>query len=132
MTYFLDSNIVSYILNGKSAIKNRIEELLLQGNDIFIPTFVYYEIKRGLLAVGATSKLERFDNFVKTLGLINLTMQTYDMAANFYALLKKQGLLIEDADLFIGCSALENSAILITNNANHLKRVPGLKIEVLE
>lgn len=132
MTYFLDSNIVSYILNGKSAIKNRIEELLLQGNDIFIPTFVYYEIKRGLLAVGATSKLERFNNFVKTLGLINLTMQTYDMAANVYALLKKQGLLIEDADLFIGCSALENSAILITNNANHLKRIPGLKIEVLE
>jgi predicted nucleic acid-binding protein len=39
MTYFLDSNIVSYILNGKSAIKNRIEELLLQGNDIFIPKF---------------------------------------------------------------------------------------------
>lgn len=132
MTYFLDSNIVSYILNGKSAIKNRIEELLLQGNDIFIPTFVYYEIKRGLLAVGATSKLERFNNFVKTLGLINLTMQTYDMAANVYALLKKQGLLIEDADLFIGCSALENSAILITNNANHLKRISGLKIEVLE
>jgi tRNA(fMet)-specific endonuclease VapC len=98
MTYFLDSNIVSYILNGKSAIKNRIEELLLQGNDIFIPTFVYYEIKRGLLAVGATSKLERFNNFVKTLGLINLTMQTYDMAANVYALLKKQGLLIEDAE----------------------------------
>lgn len=132
MTYFLESNIVSYILNGKSAIKNRIEELLLQGNDIFIPTFVYYEIKRGLLAVGATSKLERFNNFVKTLGLINLTMQTYDMAANVYALLKKQGLLIEDADLFIGCSALENSAILITNNANHLKRISGLKIEVLE
>ncbi len=132
MTYFLDSNIVSYILNGKSAVKNRIEELLLKGNDIFIPTFVYYEIKRGLLAVGATSKLERFNNFVKTLGLINLTMQTYDMAANVYALLKKQGLLIEDADLFIGCSALENSAILITNNANHLKRIPGLKIEVLE
>ena len=30
-----------------------------------------------------------------------------------------------------GVSALENNAVLITNNANHLQRIPNLKIEVL-
>jgi predicted nucleic acid-binding protein len=60
-----------------------------------------------------------------------MTEQTFDLAAEIYSQLKQSGNLIEDADLFIGVSALENNAILITNNANHLQRIPNLQIEVL-
>lgn len=131
MTYFLDTNIISYILNGNEKVKNRIEELLVNDDLIAIPIFSYYEIKRGLLSVGATTKIERFNNFVKICKLIDVKISTFDLAAQIYAQLKQSGKLIEDADLFIGVSALENNAILITNNANHLQRIPKLKIEVL-
>lgn len=131
MKYFLDTNIISYILNGNEKVKNRIEEILLNNDIISIPVFSYYEIKRGLLSVGASAKIERFNNFVRICELVDINISTFDIAAQIYAQLKQEGNLIEDADLFIGVSALENNAVLITNNANHLQRIPNLKIEVL-
>ena len=131
MKYFLDKNIISYILNGNEKVKNRIEEILLNNDIISIPVFSYYEIKRGLLSVGASAKIERFNNFVRICELVDINISTFDIAAQIYAQLKQKGNLIEDADLFIGVSALENNAVLITNNANHLQRIPNLKIEVL-
>jgi predicted nucleic acid-binding protein len=131
MKYFLDTNIISYILNGNEKVKNRIEEILLNNDIIAIPVFSYYEIKRGLLSVGASAKIERFNNFVRICELVDINISTFDIAAQIYAQLKQKGNLIEDADLFIGVSALENNAVLITNNANHLQRIPNLKIEVL-
>ncbi|MEE0998253.1 MAG: type II toxin-antitoxin system VapC family toxin [Treponemataceae bacterium] len=131
MKYFLDTNIISYILNGNEKVKNRIEEILLNNDIISIPVFSYYEIKRGLLSVGASAKIERFNNFVRICELVDINISTFDIAAQIYAQLKQKGNLIEDADLFIGVSALENNAVLITNNANHLQRIPNLKIEVL-
>ena len=131
MTYFLDTNIISYILNGNTNVKNRIEELILQDNNISVPIFAYYEIKRGLHSVGATAKFERFDNFVKVCNLVNVDISTFDLASQIYAQLKQTGNLIEDADLLVGVSALEHNAILITNNANHLQRIPNLQIEVI-
>lgn len=131
MKYFLDTNIISYILNGNANVKSQIEKLILNGDEFSIPIFSYYEIKRGLLAVNATSKLVLFDNFVKVWGLTDISLATYDLAANVYAKLKKQGAIIEDADLFIGCSALENNAVLISNNIKHLGRIPNLQIKVV-
>jgi predicted nucleic acid-binding protein len=131
MKYFLDTNIISYILNGNEKVKNRIEEILLNNDIIAIPVFSYYEIKRGLLSVGASAKIERFNNLVRICELVDINISTFDIAAQIYAQLKQKGNLIEDADLFIGVSALENNAVLITNNANHLQRIPNLKIEVL-
>lgn len=46
MKYFLDTNIISYILNGNEKVKNRIEEILLNNDIISIPIFSYYEIKK--------------------------------------------------------------------------------------
>ena len=131
MKYFLDTNIISYILNGNEKVKNRIEEILLNNDIISIPVFSYYEIKRGLLSVGASAKIERFNNFVRISELVDINISTFDIAAQIYAQLKQKGNLIEDADLFIGVSALENNAILITNNASHLQKIPNLQIEVL-
>ncbi len=131
MKYFLDTNIISYILNGNADVKSQIEKLILNGDEFSIPIFSYYEIKRGLLAANATSKLVLFDNFVKVWGLTDISVATYDLAANIYAKLKKDGAIIEDADLFIGCSALENNAVPITNNIRHLGRIPNLQIKVL-
>ena len=131
MNYLLDTNIISYILNGNEKVKNRIEEILLNNDIISIPVFSYYEIKRGLLSVGASAKIDRFNNFVRICELVDINISTFDIAAQIYAQLKQKGNLIEDADLFIGDSALENNAVLITNNANHLQRIPNLKIEVL-
>jgi tRNA(fMet)-specific endonuclease VapC len=42
---------------------------------------------------------------------------------NLKALLEKQGMIIDDADLFIAACALTTGAILVTNNIKHFKRI---------
>lgn len=130
MTYFLDTNIISYIIKGNSEIRTKTVKLLAEGNDVKIPIVAYYEVKRGLLAVGATSKLQRFLVFAEKLGILNTTLQTYDIAAQIYADLRSVGKIIEDADIFIGAEALEHNAILVTNNATHLSRIKDIQLEV--
>ncbi|MBR4323715.1 type II toxin-antitoxin system VapC family toxin [Treponema sp.] len=130
MIYFLDANIISYLLKGNTSVLKKLEELAEDDNQFEIPSIVYYEIKRGLLASGAATKLTRFLNFAKEIGIVDLKNSTLDIAAQIYADLKKSGEIIEDDDIFIGATALENNAILVTNNKRHLGRIKDLKIEV--
>ena len=130
MTYFLDTNIISYLLKGNASVLKRLEELAEDDNQFEIPSIAYYEIKRGLIASGATTKLTRFLNFVKQIGIAELKTSTLDLAAQIYADLKKTGDMIEDDDIFIGATALEADAVLITNNERHLGRINDLKVEV--
>lgn len=59
-----------------------------------------------------------------------MTMKTYDIAAKIYAMLRHSGCIIEDADIFIGASAIEYDVTLITNNSRHLSRIDGLNFDV--
>ena len=69
-------------------------------------------------------------NFVKQIGIVELKSSTLDLASQIYADLKNSGDMIEDDDIFIGATALESEAVLITNNEQHLGRIKDLKIEV--
>jgi len=48
---------------------------------------------------------------------------------NLKALLEKQGMIIDDADLFIAACALTTGVILVTNNTKHFKRINGLQLQ---
>jgi tRNA(fMet)-specific endonuclease VapC len=50
-------------------------------------------------------------------------------AAEVYADLYRRGALIGDADILIAPSALEHGLVVITNNEDHFRRIPGLMVE---
>ena len=129
MTYLLDANIISYLLKGDKRLKAIIADKLWQGDKVMIPRVAYYEVKRGLLARGATAKMQRFMNWASLLGTVGLTDDTLDIAAQVYADLSKKGRLIEDDDIFIGSTAIKYNAVLVTNNVDHLSRIDNLNIE---
>ena len=52
-----------------------------------------------------------------------------DIFAQEKVRLRKEGNLIPDFDLIIGCSAVANNTIIVTNNVKHLERIKGIKIE---
>ena len=124
----LDTNIMSYLLEGNDKIRQKLFSVM-QGNIISIPEMVYYEILRGLLYNGSTIKLERFEAFCDLIPIHYMTKDSLASAAKIYAKLRKSGSIIEDSDIFIGAIALENNAILVTNNEKHLGRIEGLVIE---
>lgn len=98
-------------------------------NEIQISNIVHYEIQRGIF-YRQSDKLQRdFDIFCKHIPVVPVTAADLLQAARIYADLRQKGKLIEDADIFIGASALSNNAILVTNNEEHLGRISNLKIE---
>lgn len=130
MKYFLDANIISYVIKRDSERTRKFNALLSQdGAQVSVPFAAYYEVKRGLLSNGATTKLRLFDIIMQMLPVISLNRDTGDIAASVYTALKKDGILIEDADIFIAASAIEADAVLVTNNAKHMQRIEGLIVE---
>ena len=124
-----DTNIFSYYLRGDEGIKERLKKELIAGNEFIINPITYYEINRGLLAINSKAKLKKFKDLCKVFGVLELSKEVLDKAAQIYAALRKKGELIEDADLIISATCIVNDLVLITNNRKHFSRIEGLDIE---
>ncbi len=132
MKYFLDTNIISYLLQKNVSVLSKLKELIdREDTELYISVVTYYELKRGLIASNATSKLKALQIILHSyFEVVLMDFDMYERSAQIYADLKKDGNLIEDDDIFIGATALENDAVLVTNNERHLGRIKDLKIEV--
>ena len=129
MLYLLDTNIISYFAEGNENVISNLQRCMLDGNEIGISVIAYYEIERGLKSVNATKKLSDFYRFASQCAIVPVTLFTAQKAADIYTSLRKNGRIIEDADILIGASAIVRNAVLVTNNEDHLGRIEGLKIE---
>ena len=123
--YCLDSNVVSDILRGDSKVIPRLKEVLRNGDKLFIPSIVYYEVVRGLKAAGKTRMLKNFQDFYDTVRHIDLNMIAIEKAVEIYIQLRN-GQMIEDNDIYIAAIAMVNSCTLVTANVRHFGRVEGL------
>lgn len=99
--YVLDTNIVSFYLKGNETVENNIISALANGDNILVAPIAYYEIKRGLLAIGSQKRLSEFENFCQLFGIGQLDNSVLDTAAKIYAEQRRLGYMIEDADIFI-------------------------------
>ena len=125
--YCLDSNVVSDILRKQPEVMKHLDSVL-DDNNLFISSIVYYEIVRGLKAAGKTRKLEEFKNFyanVKHLFLDKDDLTAVKKASDIYVQLHN-GQLIEDNDIYIAAISMVNGCTLVTANTRHFSRVEGL------
>lgn len=125
----LDTNIITAFLKNDSRVVKRVSDYLEYFDKLTINIISYYEILRGLKDLGNEEKLRRFDNFIQENELVFITKDTVEKAAEIYAYLKKEGTLIEDADILMASTAIVEDIVLITNNIKHFKRVKGLRID---
>jgi tRNA(fMet)-specific endonuclease VapC len=58
-----------------------------------------------------------------------ITDEIIIQAADLYALLHQEGQLISDADILIAATALRHNLVMVTENVDHFRRIPGLRIE---
>ena len=127
ITYAFDSNILSYLLNKNQDIYENYRYELKKGNTFNISPVVYYEVKRGLKANNSIKKANEFNNLCLQFEIGKIDINVWDEAVNIYVELKKQGKLIEDADILIAAYCIVNDYTLITNNIEHFGRVNNLK-----
>jgi len=124
--YALDTNIISYILKRNLAITEKFIIEKEKGNTFNIPPLVYYEINRGLVSVNATRMMREFDKLCRQLKVGEMTKAIWNEAVKIYVGLKKQGRLIDDADIFIAAYCISFGYTLVTNNSEHFGRVENL------
>ncbi len=125
----LDTNILTAFLKGNQKIVSKISVYLDKFPILTISVITYYEILRGLKAINSTSKLKTFQGLIGKSEIENINKTTMDKASDIYANLKRQGTLIEDADILLAATALERGLVLVTDNITHFKRIKGLRIE---
>ena len=125
----LDTNIITAFLKNDLRVVGKISNYLDLFDKLTINIISYYEILRGLKDLGNQEKLRRFEDFIQENELVLIRKDTVEKAAEIYAYLKKEGNLIEDADILMAAIAIVEDLVLITNNTSHFNRVKGLRLD---
>ncbi len=125
----LDTNIVTAFLKNDSNVVQRVSDYLEHFGNLTINIISYYEILRGLKDLGNDERLRKFEEFIEENELIFIGKDTMQKASEIYAYLKKNGELIEDADIIMASISIVEGLVLVTNNVNHFERIKGLRIE---
>jgi len=127
MKYVLDTNILTYYLKGNEKILSKVDKEA-ENDNIVIPLFVYFEIKKWLLAVNSKVKLQAFEKLFEEFGINTIDKETLDMSLSIYIKLRKDGIVIDDGDLLIAAYCIRNDYILVSNNLKHFGRIENIQI----
>ena len=118
MTYLLDTNVITQLLKRNANIVGRYRSALERGEPIYLSAVVYYEVKRGLLHIGASTQLRRLDESLKSvLQWVPVSDGHWDQAAQLWAECRRQGRPHDDdGDLLIAAQAHALGAVIVTRN----------------
>lgn len=128
MIYCLDTDIIIEYFRGNEAIKNKIENLG-ENDSIGLTWLSVYEFFKGIFASGKYNEEDFLKRLVDSTIMIEETYESSKRGGEIYATLKKNGNLLNDADILIASVVKEHGAVLITNNEDHFNRIDGLIVE---
>lgn len=127
MKYLLDSNICIHLLRRRADVMSAIQRVKWSNCCISEMTVVE-------LFYGAESSMHRDQNLIEVEDFVN-SIKVLPMSSCIRefcrqkAKLRAEGRLIEDYDLFIGCTAVSNGCIMVSENHKHLSRIEGITLE---
>ncbi|MBI3000864.1 MAG: PIN domain-containing protein [Deltaproteobacteria bacterium] len=118
MPYLLDTNVVTQLLKRNPHIVERYRDALERGEQVYLSAVVYYEVKRGLLHVGASKQLHQLDeDFRNVLQWAPVSDAAWDRAASLWAECRRQGKPHDDdGDLLIAAQAHLLGTVVVTRN----------------
>lgn len=125
--YLLDTNICVYHIKGLHDVDKKILEKGIE--NCFISEITIAELKFGIENSEHIKKnREEVQKFIDLLQVIPIA-SCFDIYAREKVRLKRNGMLIDDFDLLIGCSAIANGLILVTRNIKHFERLSSIALE---
>lgn len=131
MKYVLDTNVLSALMKGERSSVERLRAL--RKDEVGVPQPAFAEIAYG---ISGLPKSKRREALQERLILLRVELRrvdwTDDVSERFGAIkaaLEKRGKRIEDFDAAIAAHALSRGAVLVTANAKHMVRVPGLVVD---
>lgn len=125
--YLLDTDIVVFFLRNKKSIAEHLA--LLSPNDIFVSEVTVAELEYGNRCSGRYEENKwMVDRFLSSVNIVPFSDAIHLYAEERYRL-RMLGQSIEDFDLLIGCTAVSDNLVMVTNNAKHYSRIKDIRIE---
>jgi tRNA(fMet)-specific endonuclease VapC len=114
---------------GPGPAATSVSELARAG-DLVVSAITVYELLQGSRT--SIERLERAHAFLASASILDLNRDSAEMAAAVSRYLERRGERIGAPDILIAGSCLDAGLPLLTRNARHFERVPGLEVLSLE
>lgn len=124
-----DTNIITAYFKEHPDIVQKIKRYQKEFGRIKLNVISYYELLRGYKDLGSAKKLQLFREFVSKCEILDIDSCVIEKASDIYVKLKKEGRLLEDADILIAAIAIVNNLLLVTDNTKHFSRIDNLQIQ---
>lgn len=125
--YLLDTCICIFLFRDRYNVKALLDKI--DPEDCYISEITVAELKYGIECGGQWEReSQKLAKFLRKINIVPFC-DSVDLYAKEKARLRKEGFLIDDFDLLIGCAALSRNLILVTDNEKHFARIHGLKME---
>ena len=127
MKFLLDTNICIHYFRGQYELNKKFDNEGLQNLAISVITLAE-------LVFGAENSknpqknLEIINSFINKVSVIPIIEAVY-LYGKEKVRLRNSGLMINDFDLLIGCTAVENNFIMVTENIKEFQRISNINIE---
>jgi tRNA(fMet)-specific endonuclease VapC len=124
----LDTDFLIGLERGISQAFSKLESLESEGETIFITAVTVAELYHGAYrAKNKERAVESADKSTLKFNVLDLDARSARLWGELSYKVKSDE--IGDLDLFIACISLSHGQTLVTRNARHFERVPGLKVE---
>ena len=129
MRYLLDTDTCSYIMRSKPlSVLEKLQSVPM--NDVLVSVVTVAELRYGVEKLASPRLTQRVvDDFLAYLNVLPWCEAITPFYARIWHDLQTRGTLIGAMDLMIAAHALQEGAILVTNNTKHFSKVTGLKLE---
>ena len=128
--YLLDTNICIFLLRGEYDIDKKLDKVGLE--HCHISEITEAELKYGAelgRRKGLKQRIEQLDEFFSALKILPIS-NAIDLYASEKARLRVTGTPADDDfDLLIGCTAVVNDMVMVTENLKHFKNLTGIQLE---
>lgn len=125
--YLLDTSIVAFLFRGKYGIGQHLSKL--GAEQCFISDVTVAELTYGAYHSDRVQQnLEMIEHFTQMVSVVPFA-RAVDEYGRQKDRLMKAGQMIEDFDLFIGCTAVAEGMVMVTDNTKHFSRIEGIELE---
>ena len=128
--YLLDTNICVFLLRGQYDIDKKLDKVGLE--HCYISEITEAELKYGAelgRRKDLKQRIEQLDEFLSALKILPIS-NAIDLYASEKARLRVTGTPADDDfDLLIGCTAVVNDMVMVTENLKHFKNLTGIQLE---
>ncbi len=128
--YLLDTNICVFLLRGQYDVDKKIDEVGLENCHISEITMaeLKYDAELGRKK-GIKQRAQGLDSFLSSIQILPIS-NAIDLYASEKARLRLAGTPADDDfDLLIGCTAIVNDLIMVTENIKDFKNFSNIKLE---